>query len=575
MKKLTFLFMAFAFIALFTQCNKDDDVPSPTVQNVTGLIATPGDGEVTLSWTAPTSGTVKEYSISYEPGGSIITETQSPVTVGNLNNGLEYTFTVKTRDNDDNLSSGVTVSATPIGAGGNDAIPFLGNVDLLSQADVNAWEQDYTYIQGNLTIQGDDITDLSPLMNIDSVIGKLKVQICPMLESLEGLNGIQQTANSFVIWDNDALTDISALSQLTSIGADLSILFNDNLENLNGLDNLENVGTQLYIGVQGWKNPPEPGSNPALVDFCGLTNLATQGSIGAEIYIGNNAYNPTIEQIGQGECQGDGSVPQDVFGFSATAGNGLVDLAWDLPSDPSITAFVISHTPDDMMYEIDATQTAYTIENLINGTEYTITIQSKNAAGALSAGVSVMSTPGSDTFEGNAQFGSQADVDAWDPTYTKINGKLQFFGDDITDLSALSNIDTVFGKLEFIELTALTSLNGLNVEYVGSNLYMADNSALTDLSALSSLTFVGKDFVIIGNSALESLDGFDNLIHIERDIHIGVEGWQNPPVEHGNALLDDFCGLKNCFANGYHGGDYFVDYNMSNPGKDDIVTNCN
>ena len=571
MKKLSFSLLVLAAILIFVQCKKEE-TPTVLPDNVSGLIATAGDGEVTLSWTAPRASNIKDYSISYEPGGTVFNETQSPVIISNLANGIEYTFTVKTRDTDGNLSSGATITATPMGEDGENIKPFIGNVALLSQADLDAWDPYVTYIQGNLDIEGEDITNLMPLSNIDSIVGKLKITFCTSLETLEGLNNLKRTSSTFLLWGNSALTDISALSNLEEVGRDIGILFNDELENLDGLDNLKTVATDVYIGEQGWKSPPEPGPNPKLIDFCGLTTLAQSNNIGSGVFIANNAYNPTIDQIASGECKGDGSLPQDVYGFMAMGGNAQIKVFWELPPDESIVAFEISHTPDDMTYEVAGDQTSYIIENVVNGTEYTITIKSKNSAGQTSPGVSVQSIPGSVTYEGNLQLASQADVDAFDQSYTKINGKLQIIGEDITDLSALSNIDTIFGKLEILQNTALENLNGLQVVYVGSNVVLSDNEKLSDVTALTTLTHIGKDFAVLGNLELENLNGFENVTTIVRDIHIGIEGWQNPPIEHGNPKLSDFCALKNVFKNGTHGGTYNVDFNKENPTKDDIIS---
>ena len=67
-------------------------VPSPP-RNV---VATPGDGNVILSWDAPlTNGgsTILNYTISGNPGGGVISYS-SPSYVNGLTNGTAYTFTV-------------------------------------------------------------------------------------------------------------------------------------------------------------------------------------------------------------------------------------------------------------------------------------------------------------------------------------------------------------------------------------------------------------------------------------------------------------------------------------------------
>jgi hypothetical protein len=62
---------------------------------VNSLKATPGDTQVTLSWTSPTIGKpVTSYTVTASPGGYSTTDTSEPRTVSNLKNGTLYTFTV-------------------------------------------------------------------------------------------------------------------------------------------------------------------------------------------------------------------------------------------------------------------------------------------------------------------------------------------------------------------------------------------------------------------------------------------------------------------------------------------------
>jgi hypothetical protein len=63
----------------------------------TGLVATPGDQQVTLAWVASTPNTtpVTGYSVVADPGGqSCSTTTQTTCTIGGLTNGTSYLLTV-------------------------------------------------------------------------------------------------------------------------------------------------------------------------------------------------------------------------------------------------------------------------------------------------------------------------------------------------------------------------------------------------------------------------------------------------------------------------------------------------
>ena len=90
-------------------------VPGPP----TGPEATAGDGQATVSWTAPASdggATVSSYTVSASPGGASCTWSSGPLecTVSGLTNGTPYTFTVTaTNTVGTGAASGPSSPATP------------------------------------------------------------------------------------------------------------------------------------------------------------------------------------------------------------------------------------------------------------------------------------------------------------------------------------------------------------------------------------------------------------------------------------------------------------------------------
>ena len=103
-------------------------VPSspPPPQPPTNLSATPGNGNVTLSWS--TSDYATSYNITYTNNGSATTANTSDTiyNVTNLTNGTAYTFSVTAQDSSGN-SSAVTVSATPIAPTGPPQAPTISS----------------------------------------------------------------------------------------------------------------------------------------------------------------------------------------------------------------------------------------------------------------------------------------------------------------------------------------------------------------------------------------------------------------------------------------------------------------
>jgi hypothetical protein len=86
----------------------------------TGIIATPGNAEATVSWTAPndTGGSpITGYTVTGDPGGSCsVAGDVTECTITDLSNGTEYTFTVvATNDEGNSLPSPASESVTPVG----------------------------------------------------------------------------------------------------------------------------------------------------------------------------------------------------------------------------------------------------------------------------------------------------------------------------------------------------------------------------------------------------------------------------------------------------------------------------
>ncbi|MFH1121965.1 MAG: T9SS type A sorting domain-containing protein [Bacteroidota bacterium] len=135
-------------------------------------------------------------------------------------------------------------------------LPY-GNYYFHSQADVDDFQSYYpdcTELEGNVWINGIDITNLN------------------------GLNLVTSIGNHLWIEGNNSLTNLTGLNNLTSIGGDL-IIYNSALTSLTGLENVTSIGGGLYIGHE------YAGGNPDLNNFTGLNNLT---SIGGDLYIGWN-----------------------------------------------------------------------------------------------------------------------------------------------------------------------------------------------------------------------------------------------------------------------------------------------
>lgn len=101
-----------------------------------------------------------------------------------------------------------------------------GNVTLSSQNEVNAF--DLQYLDGSLTITGNDITDLAPLYSLTRINGALIIRGNPNLVDINGFNSLVKLG--FIsIENNSKLERLSGFNVLESCGG-MFIQNNDKLK---------------------------------------------------------------------------------------------------------------------------------------------------------------------------------------------------------------------------------------------------------------------------------------------------------------------------------------------------------
>ena len=145
------------------------------------------------------------------------------------------------------------------------AIVCEEDVLLTNQDEVNAFGP-CNVLNGNLTISGPDIVDLSNLNSLVTINGNLDLKDNDLLLNLNGLENLTFIGGNLSIGEHALLADIDGLSNLGTV---FGITITDNLllGNLNGLSALSGAGP---VTVQ---------NNPALTDIGGLGGVSLLGGL--------------------------------------------------------------------------------------------------------------------------------------------------------------------------------------------------------------------------------------------------------------------------------------------------------
>lgn len=188
-----------------------------------------------------------------------------------------------------------------------------GNITLGSQTEISnfiATYPDCTEIAGNLRIGGEsfaqqsDISDISQLINIKTVLGDLRISYnSNNLSIFSGLSQLTYVGGSVYVFHNHILTDLSGLGKLKTVGGNIKISGNSLLTHL-GLEELTTVGADMNIS-----------ENPVLEDLSGFNKLT---SIGGRLTIESNYVLSNVNDLYQ--------LTSINGGLSVTSNTALTDL---------------------------------------------------------------------------------------------------------------------------------------------------------------------------------------------------------------------------------------------------------
>jgi len=335
-----------------------------------------------------------------------------------------------------------------------------------------------TEISGNVTIHGNNISNLNGLNVLTKIYGNLQIVDNDILTNLNGLEGLITVYGTVSIGNSDNggnpnLTSLNGLNNLSHIGGDFVIDRNSALINLSGCDGLSCIGGDLYIGDY-------LGGNVSLMNLTGLGNTNVFGGL-VKIY-GNDALNSLegLENLDFGAINTLSISENNSLSFCNTP------LICELFAWPEITVSFYNNAPGCNT----SSQVAY------------------------ACGISIPCFPDGTIFE------SQEEIDNFPVNYpgcAEIGGTVYISGPDITNLNGLNEVTSIDGSL-FIgyyiagDNPLLTNLEGLNnLSHIGGDLFIFTNRVLKNVDALENLTSIEGDLIIKSNDSLTSLQGFSSL----------------------------------------------------------------
>jgi RHS repeat-associated protein len=383
--------------------------PSTIPGQPTNVIATGGNQQVSLAWTAPPNNgaTITSYTATASPGGATGTVNGNPaaaaVTVTGLTNGTPYTFTVVAHNaNGDGPASAPSNSATPSVLPG---APTAVGATAGSQQATISWTAPAP--NGGTAVSGYTVTPY-----IGANAGTPTQVVAPTTNvTINGLvNGTTytfqvtatNTGGTGPAGTSNAVTPALTPQAPTNVGAaagNHQVTVSWTAPNQGG-SAITGYTITPYIGGSAG-TPVGAGSGATSVIVTGLTNGTAYTF---QIYATNSSGNGFVATSPVATPAGPPAAPANV---AATSGNGQATVTWGAPPDnggSAITGYTITPflngTPGTPVV-VGPTVFSTPVTGLTNGSFYTFQVFATNAIGNGPAGGSSPLTVGTPSAPAN------------------------------------------------------------------------------------------------------------------------------------------------------------------------------
>jgi fibronectin type 3 domain-containing protein len=361
----------------------------------TGLTATPANGKVTLSWTAPSGSTVTGYNI-YR-GTSSGKESSTPINSSpvsstsyvdtTVTNGTTYYYTVAAVNGSGQGASSGEASATPQAA---PAAPTGAHTTLVSTTEIDlAWT--------------DNATNAAGYNFLRSVNGGAYTQIATLGASAASYDDTTLTAGTSYSYEVDAF-NVGGVSAFNTVASTTLTSAPTGLSGAPGTRQVSLTWTApsgaVTFNVYRGTSAGGESATPVATGVTGSSFVDTGLTPGTTYYYDVAAVDAGGVSARSAEISASvPSAPGAPSGLTAQAGNAKVTLTWTAPSGSGVIGYNIyrglssggeSATP---LNSSPVTSTSYVDNTAANGTTYYYTVAAVGTGGQSKPSAEASATP--------------------------------------------------------------------------------------------------------------------------------------------------------------------------------------